>query len=194
MMLQAVLLASLATVALASICCAPQQWEGFKAITTFDPSGVERYLQSYSYDAINQRYAISGNYTSFVSSYKEIWDYGKGTGFRINTEKQTCEAFAVTGTFPANCIPSDAVELGPADYGYGTDSISTIAYQFSDTRDESKNTIALVSSGNCVPVTSTTMVLRPGNNSLHILCFNNIFPGIRDLSIFDPPAYCRKSA
>ncbi|XP_046579501.1 ependymin-related protein 1-like [Haliotis rubra] len=195
MMLQALLLASLATVALASICCAPQQWEGFKAVSSFDASGINRYLQGYSYDAINQRYAVSGNYTAaFLGTYKEVWDYGKGTGFRINSLTQTCETFAVTGRFPANCIPSDALELSPATFGFGKERLPSIPYQFNDTRGEFKNIVAYVSAKNCVPITTSTITQRPGGNVLNIECFNEILPGIKDLSVFDPPYYCRKTA
>ncbi|XP_046579767.1 ependymin-related protein 1-like [Haliotis rubra] len=193
MMLQAVLLASLAIVAHGTICCAPQQWEAFKDYTIVDSSGGERGLQYYSYDALNKRYAISGNYTAFVSSYKEIWDYRQGTGFRIDSDKQTCETFSVSGSFPANCIPGGAVEMGPLFYGFGTDSLSAIAYQFNDTRNEFKNTVAVVSRRDCVPIISTTTILRPGNNYLYALGYNNIFPGIRDVTVFDPPSFCRKS-
>ncbi|XP_067658748.1 ependymin-related protein 1-like [Haliotis asinina] len=195
MMLQAILLANLATVALASICCAPQQWEGFKAISTFDASGINRYLESYSYDAINQRYVINSNYTdTFLGTYKEIWDYGKGTGYRINTEKQTCQSFSVTGRFPFNCIPSGAVELNPVTIGYGKGGISAIPYQFNDTTDEFKNILTYVSDRNCVPITTTTLIERPGNSFLSVECVNEILPGIRDLSVFDPPYYCGKVA
>ncbi|XP_067659426.1 ependymin-related protein 1-like isoform X1 [Haliotis asinina] len=194
MMLQAVLLASLAVVAHGTICCAPQQWEGFKDYTIVDNSGGERGLQYYSYDALNQRYALSTNYTDNVSSNKEIWDYRQGTGYRINSDKQTCESFAISGRFPANCIPSGAAELGPLFYGFGTDSLSALAFQFNDTRNEFQNTVALVTRRDCVPIISTTTILRPGNNYLYTLGYNNVFPGIRDATVFDPPSYCRKSA
>ncbi|XP_046579755.1 ependymin-related protein 1-like [Haliotis rubra] len=84
--------------------------------------------------------------------------------------------------------------MGPLFYGFGTDSIAAIAYQFNDTRNEFENTVAIVSRRDCVPIISTTTILRPGNNYLKALGYNNIFPGIRDSSVFDPPSYCRKSA
>ncbi|XP_067659452.1 ependymin-related protein 1-like [Haliotis asinina] len=189
MMLQAILLASLATVALGSICCAPQQWEGFEAVSNLDASGIDRYLLSYSYDAINQRYAINDNYTSLVSARKEIWDYRQGIVFRINTEKRTCETFTVTGTFPASCIPSGAVDMGPFFYGLGTDTLSARAYQFNDTTGEFKNIVAVVTARGCFPITRTTVILRPGsgNNVLRVACVNNILPGIRDSTNLRPP-------
>ncbi|XP_071110029.1 ependymin-related protein 1-like [Haliotis cracherodii] len=194
MMLQAVLLASMATVALGTICCAPLQWEAFKDFTRVDSSGGRRGLQSYSYDAANERYALSGNYTDFVSSYKEIRDYRKGTGYRINPEAKTCETFAVSGRFPANCIPGGAVAVGPLYYGFGTDSLNAIAYQFNDTKGEFKNVMAVVSKRDCVPIISATTILRPGNNYLETMGYNNITPGIRDITVFDPPSYCKKRA
>ncbi|XP_046579603.1 ependymin-related protein 1-like [Haliotis rubra] len=192
MMLQAVLLASLAIVAHGTICCAPLQWEAFKDFTIIDPSGGQRSRQYYSYDAYNERYAFSSNFTDSVSTYKEIWDYRQGTGCRIYSDKQTCEIFPVTGRFPANCIPGGAVDQGPTTYGFGTDSLNTIGYIFSDTNNETV-TLATVSRQDCVPVVTTTTFKRAGSYYSYGLNYNNISPGIRDATVFDPPSYCRRS-
>ncbi|XP_067659163.1 ependymin-related protein 1-like [Haliotis asinina] len=194
MMLLAVLFASLAVVAHGTICCAPQQWEGFKVFTIVDPSGGQRTRQFYSYDAHNQRYAFSSNFTNSVSSYKEIWDYRQGTGYRINSDKQTCETFAVSGRFPANCIPGGATFEGPTTYGFGTDTLDTITYLYNDTTDEFTNTLAVVTRQECLPVETTTTIFRPGTYYSYALNYNNVSPGIRDATVFDPPSYCRKYA
>ncbi|XP_046579739.1 ependymin-related protein 1-like [Haliotis rubra] len=109
MTLLALLLAGLATTALGSICCPPLQWEAYQFVTLVEPSRTYEGLQSVSYDALNGRYAVEGNYTSGdTNTFKVIYDYNKKVGYRINPETRLCETFAIKEAFQDTCVPVSA--------------------------------------------------------------------------------------
>ncbi|XP_067652021.1 ependymin-related protein 1-like [Haliotis asinina] len=154
MTLLALLLAGLASTALGSICCPPSQWEAYQFVTRVDPDGAYEGLQSVSYDALNGRYAVEGNYTSGnVNTFKVIYDYRKNVGYRINPQKRLCETFAMKEEFQDTCVPDGAYFFGPFSFGFGTKVIDTRGYSYVRTKDgvTSKYT-AIVSDDICIPV------------------------------------------
>ncbi|XP_046579780.1 ependymin-related protein 1-like [Haliotis rubra] len=83
--------------------------------------------------------------------------------------------------------------MGPFAFGFGTKVIDTRGYSYARTKDglTSKFT-AIVSDDTCVPVIIHRVTLTSAGNSFLSTGYNNIFPGIRDNTIFSPPPYCGK--
>ncbi|XP_067659591.1 ependymin-related protein 1-like [Haliotis asinina] len=199
MILQVALLACLVIVASGNLCCPRNglQFSAFQDITFTNSSTTMRGLYFFVYDGVNQKYIVGDDRiaTNFVGTGKTIYDYQTRTGYKIDSKARTCTKFPLQGNFEDQeniCVPSGAVTLGPLFYGYNIDTLHARTYTYnSTTADGRQHTVYSTVTEDCVPIfTTKTTTGGPGGNSLYLLAYNNVFPGIKDMSVFDIPSYC----
>ncbi|XP_046579725.1 ependymin-related protein 1-like [Haliotis rubra] len=198
MILQAALVLAGLSLASGSICCAPKQFNAFQHVTYVNSTTTMRALYFIVYDGVNDRYLVSGDRSNnkFVGTTKVIYDYKKGVAYSIDAAARTCSKYSLQGQFDDQqsvCVPSDAVSLGPFFYGYNRHRLNSQSYTYNTTTADGRrqNVITTVSEGDCVPVVVTRTTTGGGEgNSLYVLGYNDFYPGIRDITVFDIPPYC----
>ncbi|XP_046341910.1 ependymin-related protein 1-like [Haliotis rufescens] len=194
MTLLVLLLAGLVPASLGSICCPPEQWEAYQFISRVDSNGGYEGLQAVSYDAVSRRYAVFGNYTEGqYADFKVIYDYAAGVEYRITPGSRSCETIAITEKFKDTCVPDGAALMGPFTFGLGRTTLDTRGYRYS-TKNKGVTTdvTMVVQRDRCVPVIINTITAASTGDSLVSIGYNNMSPGIRDVTVFSPPAYCGK--
>ncbi|XP_046579757.1 ependymin-related protein 1-like [Haliotis rubra] len=200
MILQAALVLAGLTVASGSLCCQPRQFNAFQYVTYVNSTSTLRALYFIVYDGINERYLITGdrNNRKFVGTTKVIYDYRKRIGYNIDAEARTCTTFPVRGNFRDQenvCVPSGAVSVGPFFYGYNQNRLNSQSYTYNSTTADGRqqNVVTTITETNCVPIVISTITYgSPGGNSNTMVGYNDFYPGIRDITVFDIPPYCNE--
>ncbi|XP_046579754.1 ependymin-related protein 1 [Haliotis rubra] len=197
MILQAALFFAGLTVVSGSICCPPKQFNAFQYVTFVNSTTTLRALYFIVYDGVNQRYLITGDRSNkFVGTTKVIYDYKKRIAYSIDAEARTCTKFPVEGNFEDQqyvCVPSGAESVGPLFYGYNQSRLNSQAYVYNSTAPDGsfQNVVTTVSQDDCVPIViCATITGGPGGNSVYTVGYNDFYPGIRDITVFDIPPYC----
>ncbi|XP_046579681.1 ependymin-related protein 1-like [Haliotis rubra] len=205
MILQAVLVACFATVALGNICCAPERWEGYqftygqfvqkRGRLVAGPPVIKTGRYQVSYDAVEQKVASYGNYTrnGQVILFRAINDYQTGRGYFILPKEKICTAFQLPTKFQAACIPDNAVDLGPYAFGIGENSLAMQGYEVRAKKNgDDVTTIVCVTQDGCVPTTENVYGTIRGATFFSNVGFNDLTSGIKDPSVFVAPDYCEE--
>ncbi|OWF50608.1 ependymin-related protein 1-like [Mizuhopecten yessoensis] len=190
-MLQVLVTLSVAAVVGAQICCVPKQWEGVQGnvLAAIQPNDVEPMILSssymISYDAINKRVATIESLSSgnFSGTAGVILDYSAGIQYTIQGPKCTRTTL---GSFLESCIPSNAHNDGDTYYGAIT-PLNVTAYSYVR---HGFNVLATVTQDTCAPVQEVIYGDYAGNRYMQSVGYSNITPGIKDSSVFMPPAFC----
>ncbi|XP_071110484.1 ependymin-related protein 1-like [Haliotis cracherodii] len=197
MILQAaILLVGVSVIVSGSVCCPPVRFTAFQDVTIVNSTTNFRGNYLFVYDGVNQRYLISAGLAgAYTGTKKVIYDYKQKTGYRIDTVARTCTIFRLKGQFKDQesvCVPNGAVPLGPLFLGYGETRLNSKAYTYNSTNADGKhqNVVAVVTVRECFPVISTITTTGEGGNTLEALGYNDVRPGIRDLTVFNIPSYC----
>ncbi|XP_046579752.1 ependymin-related protein 1-like [Haliotis rubra] len=198
MILQVALLLAGLSVASGSICCPHKQFNAFQYVNFVNSTTTIEALYYIVYDGINQRYIITGDRSNnqFLSTTKVIYDYKQSKAYSIDAEARTCTTFPLQGNFEDQqnvCVPSYAVSVGPFFYGYNRDRLNTQSYTYNRTALDGgrQRVTVVVSEADCVPIViSRTTTGGAGGNSLYTVGYNDFYPGIRDITVFDIPSYC----
>ncbi|XP_046579634.1 ependymin-related protein 1-like [Haliotis rubra] len=198
MILQVALLLAGLSVARGSICCPPKQFNAFQYVNFVNSTTTIEALYYIIYDGINQRYLITGDRSNnqFLSTTKVIYDYKQRKAYSIDAEARTCTTFPLQGNFEDQqnvCVPSGAAPIGPFFYGYNKDRLNTQTYTYNSTALDGgrQRVTVVVSEADCVPIIiSRTTTGGAGGNSLYTVGYNDFYPGIRDITVFDIPSYC----
>ncbi|XP_067658901.1 ependymin-related protein 1-like [Haliotis asinina] len=190
-------LAALSAVGSSYLCCAPSRFSANQDVTFTNSTTTYRGLYYFVWDSPNKRYVVGEDRieTNFYGIRRTIYDYKKRTAYKIDAEARTCSTFPTQGRFDDQenvCVPSTAQTLGPLFYGFDVDTLHGRTYITNSTTPDGrqKNVIAVVTK-DCIPIISTTIVGGYGQgDSLRVLAYNNVFPGVKDISIFEVPSYC----
>ncbi|XP_067659317.1 ependymin-related protein 1-like [Haliotis asinina] len=197
MILQAALFLAGLTVASGSICCPPKQFNAFQYVTVVNSTSSLRALYFIVYDGVNERYLITGdrNNRKYIGTTKVIYDYRKRVGYNIDAAARTCSKFPLRGNFRDQenvCVPSDAVSIGPFFYGYNQNRLNSQSYTYSRTNADGwqQDVVTTISETDCVPIVISTITSGEAGNSHTTVGYNDFYPGIRDITVFDIPRYC----
>ncbi|XP_067658867.1 ependymin-related protein 1-like [Haliotis asinina] len=205
MILQAVLVACFASVALGSICCSPDKWEGYQftygefaqkrgSLLAGKPAFKTGSIQV-SYDAADQKVAKYGNYTNNgqIVKFKSINDYKAGRGYYILPAQRICSSFQLGGQFQPACVPDNAVDQGPFAFGVGDNRLDMQGYQVNSRKNgDDVTTVVTVTQDGCIPVVENMWGTRRGRTFFSNVGFNDLTVGIKDSSVFQPPDYCEE--
>ncbi|XP_067658983.1 ependymin-related protein 1-like [Haliotis asinina] len=198
MILQAALFLAGLTVVSGSICCPPKQFNSYQYVTFVNSTTTIRALYYIVYDGDNQRYLITGdrNNKQLVGTTKVIYDYKKRIAYSIDAKARTCTKSPVQGQFEDQenvCVPGGAQLLGPLFYGYNQSRLNSQSYTYNTTSLDGShhNVVTTVSQDGCVPIVICTITTGgPGGNSFYTVGYNDFYPGIKDITVFDIPPYC----
>ncbi|XP_060074738.1 uncharacterized protein LOC132554435 [Ylistrum balloti] len=186
------LLAVCLFVVLCDSCCVPKQWEALEGIVTgIDEHGrdnLEEGTVLVAYDAISQRFAADYKVYYGEKHYggKIILDFARERQYIISKGK--CEIAILKDPFRESCIPG---EIKPYVYtiGVGENIMELKSYQV----DYAGIKASISVTGNCVPVGEVLSGQVNGMNFLETIGYTNLTVGIRDESVFEPPAICMGS-
>ncbi|XP_067659216.1 ependymin-related protein 1-like [Haliotis asinina] len=198
MILQATLLLAGLAVASGSICCPPDQFNAYQYVNFVNSTTTVEALYYMVYDGVNQRYLITGDRSNgqVVSTTKVIYDYRQRTAYNIDAQAGTCTTFPIQGNFEDQqsvCVPSEAVPIGPFFYGYNQNRLNAQSYTYNTTSPDGgrQRVTIVVSDAGCIPlVIARTTTGGAGGNSFYQVGYNDFYPGIRDITVFDIPSYC----
>ncbi|XP_067658966.1 ependymin-related protein 2-like [Haliotis asinina] len=200
MMLQVVLLLACLSGAIGSTsaCCPPSRFNAFQYVTIVNSTTRIRGLYYMVYDGPNERYLLTGDrLNNLYDTTKVIYDYKKGIAYNIDVQKRSCTTYPLHGKFEDQesvCVPRDAVYTGRSAYGYDQGALDSWSYEYNRTHPDGRhqNIETTVTKEDCIPIITTTISTdAAGGNSLHILGYNDFYPGIRDISMLEIPSYCR---
>ncbi|XP_046364512.2 development-specific protein LVN1.2-like [Haliotis rufescens] len=181
-------------------CCLPRQWEGFQGGIGGVEAGGEgqavRTVSRIAFDAESRRvYAYTNSTTAKgVSSMKIIQDYNTNTMFVIDVMKRTCLKSNNTLPFNNGCVPDDAKRVFDMTMGAGSETLQVKIFAM---RLEQVKTLLdinfSVTEKQCVPVGENWTGSLNDNKIAMSFGYFGITPGIKDPSVFTPPAFCKQN-
>merc|ERR1712198_65592 len=176
-------------------CCAPPQWEGGVGEAGGFASGLGSRFQGESgqvyYDFENKLFAHTGRYEDSdgnFGEYKFIHNYK--TKMRYFIENGKCNATESNRTMYEFCVPGDA-KLS-SEFFLGAGGWNTLPVKSYTRQGDGLNYATMVTARFCVPVVDTLIGEHHGFAMANTHLFADITPGIKDPSVFTPPASCKK--
>eukprot|EP01111_Echinosteliopsis_oligospora_P004513 TRINITY_DN173_c0_g1_i1.p1 TRINITY_DN173_c0_g1~~TRINITY_DN173_c0_g1_i1.p1 ORF type:complete len:222 (-),score=38.62 TRINITY_DN173_c0_g1_i1:67-732(-) len=173
-----------------SPCCTPDQWEAYDF--AWDPERDFRAGLNISYDATNQQIAV-GLSESHGPERQRTYDiislWSKKLTYIVDYHSKQCYTTELTEPFVKQCIPDDAKFVNAATIG-GTLNVDIFAFQ-----DNQTFVFSTVTSGTCIPVSTTTIRADNGRGEPDVATQNiwDVTAGIKNTSVFVPPANCAQA-
>ncbi|XP_046551984.1 mammalian ependymin-related protein 1-like [Haliotis rubra] len=129
-----------------------------------------------------------------MSSTKLIQDYNTNTMYVIDVLKRTCQKTKSNLPFNNGCVPDDAKQVFDMTIGAGSETLQTKIYSM---RLQQASTLMdinfSVTEKQCVPVGENWVGSVNNVKMVMSVGFFDITLGIKDPSVFTPPAFCKQN-
>ncbi|KAL5019135.1 hypothetical protein ScPMuIL_004857 [Solemya velum] len=186
------ILASFAATQPAPKCCTVDQWEGFESeVAGVVPQGQQAVVidagMAVHYDGTNQKIAAEGPVTTGGQTVNVnlIQDYSKKLQYVIINSNNCTKS--PLGNFKKACVPGDATLMGNYYFGGKAQNLPITAYQMIV---QNLQVQVGVTSIGCYPVEEIIVGQTGGVDVSEVFNFVNITDGVKDPSVFTPPAIC----
>lgn len=168
-------------------CCPPDVYEVtqdvYAEVRKNGTAEITRGMQRVSYDGESKRLYIHGiDYTKNIVS-EVIMDYKHGKEYVW--ANGYCRVLPV-GNFSKSCIPENAKLLTQTYMGAPPHQLSVQMYSFEKDSNEAFATVT----EECTPIEAHFSKVAAGY--VEFIVFSNFSTGIKDTSVFTPPAICQK--
>ncbi|XP_046547175.1 mammalian ependymin-related protein 1-like isoform X2 [Haliotis rubra] len=191
---------ALAQLRTAKNCCFPKQWEGFQGgIGGVNAGGQGQAVQivtKIAFDAVGRRVFTYTNSTTAagMSSTKLIRDFNTNTMYVIDVLKRICQKTKPTALFNNGCVPDAAKQVFDMTIGAGSETLQAKIYTMRLQQASTLLNITLsVTEKQCVPVGEYWVGSVNNVKTVMSMQYFDITLGIKDPSVFTPPAFCKQN-
>jgi len=180
-------------------CCIPQQFEGILHeaggyyAKKYEKDGVFAKSIGVHYDGVHERVALGMIDSESHSRVKIIYDYAEGHVYLIRNGN--CTHVPLHAHFKQPCIPAEATFRGAFHLGFGDNRLHLHGWSVPvHTREGDLFHVHFaMEPESCMPVTELAAGEVRGVDSVMVLSYSDLSAGIKDPSVFFPPAYCRQA-
>ncbi|CAG5127806.1 unnamed protein product [Candidula unifasciata] len=186
---------------LCSACCTPAQWEGQLSAIAGRAEGARHEVilefGEVSYDATNNRSVIvlsfkGGKIDDTMKILTRYDNSSSGKQYVLDFKTGKCNILELRTPFRRLCIPAEAKRIGNFTLGLSP-ALKGTAFAAGGKDVNVFVTVQELDNDTCVPVSESLYGRFGKADVVETIAFINITPGIKNETVFDVPAQCKKA-
>jgi len=194
-----------AVCAWASICCTPDQWEGYQpsvaGYSSRHRKGQTKEFAQVSYDFTNKRTAAFMTFVDrdkekkfqIVTRYDDDMNDDEGKIYVVDLKEDKCWTKKTRRPFRKACIPDGAKVNGAGYLGLEGKGLKITGYEVATHRVDAMVTVMNIDKDTCVPTGEVMSGSMKRVSFMRSAAFIDITAGIKNETIFDIPKACEEN-